>query len=158
MSKWKITDSLGFSTLINYVKQTKQVSDGNTSDISDLRDDIQGLASQTAETFQAVDTALETMDSEKQDLTNEVSATIPVTGWKEDTSVADYPKYYDLTATGITAVDSASVYIAPASIGAAVNCGICPTCETLAGKIRIRSAQVPSSAISVRYWIEKGKV
>lgn len=158
MSKWKITDALGFSALINYIKQTKKASDATASDVSGLQGDIQGLTEQVSATFGQVDEALEALDLEKQDLTNEVTASVPASGWGSDTAVADYPKYYDLTAAGITAKDSVSVIIAPASVATAVSCGICPTCETLAGKIRIRSAQVPSKAISVRYWIEKGKV
>ena len=157
MSKWKITDALGFSALISYIKQTKKTSDATASDVSGLREDIQGLAEQVSATFGQVDEVLEAMDSEKQDLTNEVSASIPASGWS-DASDEDYPKYYDLVAAGITAKDSVSVIIAPTSVKTAVSCGICPTCETFAGKIRIRSAQVPSVAISVRYWIEKGKV
>jgi len=58
----------------------------------------------------------------------------------------------------LTADDRASINLAPTSIQTAISCGICPTCETLAGKIRIRSAQVPSAVISAQYWIEKGKV
>ena len=98
------------------------------------------------------------MDSGKLDKTNAVAVSIPASGWGSDTSVAAYPKYYDLAVTGITAKDRASVYIAPTSIQTAKSCGICPTCETLAGKIRIRSAQIPSAAIAVQYWVEKGLV
>lgn len=157
MANWKIPDSLGFSALINFIKQTKKASDANASGVSGLQEDVQGLASQTTQTFEQVDEALATMDSEKQDKTSAVDVTIPVTGWGTDASVEEYTKYYDLAISDVTANDRASVHIAPASLQTAKSCGICPTCETLAGKIRIRAAQVPSVAIAAQYWIEKGK-
>lgn len=158
MTKWKLTDAPAFSALINFIKQTKTTSDANAFEVSSLREDFQELAEQTAQTFSEVDTALTNIDSEKLDKTSGISAIIPVSGWGTDTSIGDYPKYYDLSVTGVTANDRASVIISPVCIQTAVSCGICPTCETLAGIIRIRSAKVPTEAISVQYWIEKGKV
>lgn len=155
---WKIPDSFGFSALINSIKQIRRTSDAAASDVSGLQGDIQDLATQTATTFGQVDSALGELESGKLDKTNEATASIPVSNWKTDSSVAAYPKYYELTVTGVTAKDRADLIIAPASVPAAVACGLCPTCETLAGKIRVRAAQVPTTAISVRYWIEKGKV
>lgn len=158
MSRWKITDAPAFSTLINFIKQTKAASDANASDVASLQEDIQGLATQTTQMFAEVDTALSDMDNEKLDKTNEVAASIPANGWQSDTSVSDYPYYYDLAVTELTANDRASVIIAPTSVKTAVSCGICPTCESFAGKIRIRSVQVPSSTVAVCYRIEKGMV
>lgn len=158
MSKWKITDAPAFSALINFIKQTKAASDTNASEVAGLQEDIQGLAEQTTSMFTQVDTALSEMDSEKLDKTNGVAATIPASGWASDTSIGDYPNYYDLAVTGVTASDRASVIISPTSIKTAISCGLCPTCETIEGKIRIRSVEIPSAAISVQYWIEKGKV
>lgn len=158
MSKWKITDAPGFSALINFIKQTRQTSDATASDVSALQEDIQGLAEQTVQTFSQVDEALSGLDDEKLDKTNAASCSIPVSGWADDTTVADFPKYYDLAVADITATDKADILIAPNSVQTAIDCGVCPTCETLAGKIRIRAKQVPSAAISAEYWIEKGKV
>lgn len=83
------------------------------------------------------------------------SVTIPTTGWGSD-STADYPKYYDIAVTGVTASDRANVDIATASMSKAVACGLCQTCETLAGKIRVRAVSVPAAAITAQYWVEKG--
>lgn len=83
------------------------------------------------------------------------SVTIPASGWSSD-STATYPKYYDIAVTGVTDKDRASVDIAPAGMAAAVACGLCPVTETLADKIRIRAASVPSSSIAAKYWVEKG--
>ena len=58
MAKWKIPDVLGFSTLIDYIKQTKKTSDASASDVLGLQEDIQGLADRTTQTFSEVDASL----------------------------------------------------------------------------------------------------
>lgn len=88
--------------------------------------------------------------------TNAVTASIPTTGWNSD-STTTYPKYYDITVSDVTEKDRADIIIAPGSIGVAKTCVFCPTSETLAGKIRVRAQSIPTAAIAVQYWIEKGK-
>lgn len=112
--------------------------------------------SEIAQLAQVTAEAIEEVEALKLDKTQEVSATIPTSGWT--TGSGSYPCYYDLAATNVTAADEVRVYLAPDSMQAAVSCGMSSTCETLAGKIRIRAKQVPASALSVKYRIEKGKV
>ena len=92
--------------------------------------------------------------ADKSDLT---VITIPIVGWQGDQSVTDYPVYYDIADKRVTAKDRASVMIAPSSMGDAIACGMCPTCETMAGIIRIRAGSIPTTVISAEYWIEQGK-
>ncbi len=73
------------------------------------------------------------------------------------TKAATYPKYYDIAVPGVTASDRATVDLAPASAGTAEACGLCPSCETLAGKVRIRAASIPTASMTANYWIEKGE-
>ena len=103
------------------------------------------VKAEIAEVANAAADALEELEAQKPDKAQEVSATIPVTGWSADTNA--YPNYYDLTAVNPD----------PASVAVMVACGFCPTCEMLDGKIRFRALQVPASAISVRYRIQQGK-
>ncbi len=156
MSSWNIPDSFGFSALINFIKQIRKTSDVAASDVSALQDDIQGLTTQTTETFRQVDIALAEMDSSKLDRRSEIAVNIPMTGWRA--SAGAYSRYYDLPVEGITAKDRVDVMVAPTSVQTVVSCGLCPICETLEGKIRIRAVQVPKQDIAVRYWIEKGDV
>ena len=60
-------------------------------------------------------------------------------------------------ATGVTARDRAAVAIAPAGIDVAVACGLCPTNETMAGKIRVRAKSVPAAEIAAEFWLMQGK-
>lgn len=113
------------------------------------------VKAEIAEVANAAADALEELEAQKPDKAQEVSATIPVTGWSADTNA--YPNYYDLTAAGVTEHDEARVNPDPASVAVMVACGFCPTCEMLDGKIRFRALQVPASAISVRYRIQQGK-
>lgn len=100
--------------------------------------------------------ALDEMDKAKADKPGAVPVTIPKTGWAKDSN-AGYPQYYDIAAKGVTANDRAEVTITPGSLAAAKACGLCPTNETLAGKIRIRAASIPAEAITAECWIENGK-
>lgn len=83
------------------------------------------------------------------------SVTIRTTGWGSD-STAVYPKYYDIAVSGVTEKDWACVDISPAALSTAAACGLCPACETLAGKIRLRAVSVPAESMAANYWIEKG--
>lgn len=100
--------------------------------------------------------AIEEIESVKADKSKSTAFTLPTSGWKSD-STATYPYYYDISVAGVTTYDRASVSIAPASMDTAISCRICPTSQTLAGIIRIRSAAAPAKAISCEYWIEQGK-
>ena len=93
----------------------------------------------------------------KADKRNAVTVTILTNGWINDTSVAAYPYKYEISVPSITAQDFVTINIAPGSQKTAAACGLCPTNETVAGKIRIRAAKIPAASISAEYWIEKGK-
>ena len=111
-----------------------------------------------AELAQTVTEAIEEMDGAKADKGSAVSVSISTAGWTSDTSVAAYPYRYDITASGVTAADRAEVTVAPSGLASASACGLCPTCETVAGAIRIRAKATPASAIAAQYWVEKGVV
>lgn len=113
--------------------------------VSDLGEDLAQFSEVTADSVAA-----------KQDKPTAVSCTIPTTGWGKD-STAGYPNYYDIAASGVMDKDRAEISLNSAGVAAAVNCGLCPTCETLANKIRVRSMTIPSAAIAAEYWIEQGK-
>lgn len=160
-AKWKIPDPLGFAALIDSIKNATKTSDAAASGVSGLQEDIQGLASQTTNTFRQVDTALNTMDSKKLDKTGAVPFTIPTVGWHvaddEAEELSGFPVYYDLPVAGVTAKDRATISLAPSAGEAAMACGICTTSETLAGKIRIRAATLPTQSMEAEYWIHTGK-
>lgn len=67
-----------------------------------------------------------------------------------------YPYYYDLTATEVTANDKVDIVIAPKSLSVASKCGMCPTNESLSGKIRVWASQVPTASINIEYKISNG--
>lgn len=86
-----------------------------------------------------------------------IVVTIPASGWSEDTTYADYPYCYDIAVSGITAKDRVGITIAPGSLATAVVCKLCPTNNTMAGKIRIWAKAVPTAAISAEYWLDQGE-
>lgn len=118
------------------------------------RNFVTGLIGDVAGT---VADALEELDRAKANKTGSTAVKIPVSGWGTDNSIATYPKYYDIAVNGITAKDRAEITIAPGSLDEAKACGLCPTNETLEGKIRVRASSVPMTAIAMECWIEDGK-
>lgn len=123
----------------------------------------------TAAVAGAAADAIEEMGATKADKGQSMNAIIPTTGWVADEVTPDpedggeievgqdlqYPQHYDIAAQ-VTENDRADVIIETASLRDAGNCGICPTTETLAGKIRVRAQKAPDKEIRVQCWITKG--
>ena len=135
----------GLHALLSQILQIKKTADGNTSAVSDLGGDHTRLTTLVAAELDG-----------KQDKPQATACTIPAAGWEQD-GTAGYPCCCDLRAEGVTARDRAQITIAPASLEAAVQCGLCPTCETFENIIRIRSASIPKSDMAAECWIEKGR-
>jgi len=143
--KWKAFDGKSWTALLSSLARIIGMADANASAISGFGEDFAELSKLTAKDV-----------AKKQDKPAAVSCSIPTTGWAKD-ETAGYPNYYDLPVTGLTAKDRAEITLAPSSIAAAVKCGLCQTCETLTGKIRLRSVSVPTKELTAEYWIEQGK-
>lgn len=110
-----------------------------------------------AELAQTVTDAMQEMENVKADKQASVSVTIPTTGWGIDEASESYPNYCDITVAGVTAKDRVDIAIAPGSMDTAIDCGLCPTNETQAGKIRVWARTVPAGAISAEYRLSQGK-
>lgn len=103
---------------------------------------------------QATTDAIEEMDLAKADKPEYVAFTIPATGWQTDSSVPGYQKYLDVQITGLTADDRVAVEVAPESTAVARAADFTST-QALAGKLRLRAANVPTFQISAQYHIIK---
>lgn len=110
-----------------------------------------------AELAQTVTDAMQEMENVKADKQASVSITIPTTGWGIDEASDSYPNYCDIPVAGVTAKDRVDIAIAPGSMDTAIDCGLCPTNETLAGKIRVWARSVPTEAIAAEYRLNQGK-
>lgn len=110
-----------------------------------------------AELAQTVTDAMQEMENVKADKQASVSITIPTTGWGIDEASDSYPNYCDIPVEGVTAKDRADIAIAPGSMDTAIDCGLCPTNETQAGKIRVWARTVPAEAIAAEYRLSQGK-
>ena len=115
-------------------------------------DQLRSAASQssnaTAKVASAAAAALEEMHGLKADRATFVSFSIPVTGWKSDSSVPGYTKYIDIKVDGLTAADSVGVDVDPSSSAVARAANFVAT-----GILRLRAASVPTAAISAQYHI-----
>lgn len=110
-----------------------------------------------AELAQTVTDAMQEMENVKADKQASVSITIPTTGWGIDEASDSYPNYCDIPVAGVTAKGRVDIAIAPGSMDTAIDCGLCPTNETQAGKIRVWARTVPAGAISAEYRLSQGK-
>lgn len=118
-------------------------------------DQLRSAASQSSNATAKVAStaaALEEMHGLKADRATFVSFSIPVTGWKSDSSVPGYTKYIDIKVDGLTAADSVGVDVDPSSSAVARAADFTST-ESMAGVLRLRAASVPSAAISAQYHI-----
>lgn len=126
-----------------------------TTVIGQVQTALERVKSVIAQVAQAAAQDVAVLEAGKADKPSGMCVTIPATGWKSD-GTAGYPRYYDIEAVGVTAIDRVSVDLSTASQDAAAACGLCPACETLGGKIRFRAADVPAVAMTATCWIEKG--
>lgn len=148
MDTYNIPDDPTYSTSIRKLQNQDKVN-------AELV--LNPLFSQMLENTHAVKLASDRLKADLTDKVRRVSLTIPISGWGSDSSVAAYSKYYDITVDGLTAEDWVEIAIAPDSLEAAKACGLCPTSQSLAGKIRVRATSFPATAIALECWIVNGK-
>lgn len=141
----KLPLEAGFTALCNHIKAIKATAEQSGSAVAYLADAV-------ATSLGEVDAAL----GGKQDKVNAVSVTIETAEWSADT-VGPYKFCYDIPVAGLTVKDRADIALAPASVKVATSCGLCPTTETLAGKIRLRAISKPTVNIAAEYWLTGGK-
>lgn len=88
------------------------------------------------------------------------SISISTEGWTAITpanSKGDYKYYYDITNSAIDSNDLPIVSVAPQSMTISAECGLCSTCESLNGAIRLYATSIPSENMNVSCWIIKGQ-
>ena len=78
--------------------------------------------------------------------TERYKVTIPIVGWEEDGSGL-YPFHLDIPNEDISVNHTPDIAIEPDSMMTAVMCGLCPTAQTLNGKLRLFAQSVPDSPI-----------
>lgn len=101
--------------------------------------------------------AMQEMDRAKVDRLSSVPVTIKADGWVKDETWEEYPLRYDITVNDVTATDRADIILSPNSLTAAMDCGVCQTCETQAGKICIWARKAPAEALTAEYRIIQGE-
>ena len=88
------------------------------------------------------------------------SIIVSSTGWQEnstDTTVTQTAYYYDIQNLDIDQYDLPVITIAPSSMDVAASCGLCSTCESFEGFVRLYAKNAPDVNITVSLFIIKGK-
>lgn len=156
----KVLQDGGLNVLATIIKQIRTTADGNTSAVSDLGNDVQGLTERLADALQEVEDCLTELENAKADKAVYTQMTLAAANWAANTDEgmlsAGYAYAYDLAVAGVTAADSAEGIIQPGSITAAYDCGLCAISETGDGSIRYYAKAVPASDILMQVRIIQG--
>jgi len=145
MGKIDVFTPGGLHALLSRIIQIKETADGSTSAVSELGAEF------------AAFTELITGELHgKRDKARSASCVLPAAGWVLD-GASGYPYCLDVPAEGITDKDRVDVILEPSSQETALKCVLCPSCETLDGRIRFRTASIPTADLAAEYWMEKGE-
>lgn len=138
MSQIQTLGRVGLPALCNHIKSLK------------------GVVSIMAEAFQ--ETMVE-IEEAINDFPVASSFSISADGWQSVSSddLGDYKYYYDITNKSIDNNDLPIVSVAPGSMDTAGTCGLCPTCESLSGKIRLYAKSQPEKNMTISCWVIKGQ-
>lgn len=140
-TKYKLPLDVGFAALCDHIKAIKTTAESSGSAVAALAEAVSNVVEE-----------IEGYLNGKQDIHAPVAFTIPTSGWGTDTSVADFPNYYDVTVSGLAATDIIGVTTAPGSAVAARAADF-TTVQTYAGKFRLRCKNIPTKAIAAEYHI-----
>lgn len=135
----------GLQTMLSKIVQIHVMAGGNTSAITELGEELTAFAELVTGELRG-----------KRDNARCASCALPAAGWVRD-GPDGYPYRLDVLVEGITDRDRAEVLLEPSSQGTALECALCPSCETLDGRIRFWAASIPAADIAAEYWIEKGR-
>lgn len=162
-NKIKLPLKIGLPALCNHISSIKRTAEQSGSAVS-------ALAQATAESMEEIEGIL----SEKQDVVEPITVTIPTVGWSRDEQQettpdiedgveavgqpeTDYPYWYDIPVEGITDKDRADVIFGYRHIKEASSYGICPVSESGEGFVRIRSVVIPQNDLPAIISVKKGR-
>jgi len=152
----KVFNSKGLSALCSAVKQVKEASDCNTSDVSAMRQDLQELAARLTDVLSEIGECIETLDTEKAYIDVRMAFALPVEGWSVNHNRTDYRYKYILSAAGITDKTRADAVIDSKSIPIVCACEMCPTTETIENGIVFLCNDIPEDTITGQLYLTRG--
>lgn len=139
----KMLGSTGVPALCGHVKSIKITAEAAAAGVLQLSD--------------ALNQSVTEIEAALNDLPSAASITILPTDWNLDSTInSPYQYYYDIVDSTVKSTDLPIVSVAPSSLDTAADCELCPTCESLTGRIRLYSKSIPSTSIVVECWIVKG--
>lgn len=149
----KFVDFTGLKTLSAYLKQTMLMAGENSSAISGLTDDVQGISGHLTATLKEVENCLNELETAKANIAIRQEFTLAASGWVEDKATPDYPFKYVFVVEGITPADRVDAVLTTASMDTASSCKLSPTTETVNGGVIFRSCVAPGNDISGQLYI-----
>lgn len=147
------TNTTGLAAEIARAKAAEQANADDIENLADTKvEKVDGYGLSSNDYTSAEKTKLAGVEGGANKYTvKAVDLTIPATGWSTD-NVDTYSHYIDIAVSGLTADTVVMVNVAPASMAAA-RAARFANAETLAGKLRLRAASVPTADIAAQYII-----
>lgn len=152
------TASQNASAALSKAEQAKTAAD-NAASAAATATQTANAAATAAQSAQTAATAAQTAASEaKSAAPAPKSFSIAANSWTTlTTAKGDYKYSAAITATGITAADSADVRFGIDSIATCVAAEVAPAAETSANKITVYAKTKPTAAVSGVYTVQKGE-
>ena len=136
--------SYSFPALCAFVAAIKQTAD--TAEMGVLQ-----LSQSMQDSLAEIEAAL-------NDIPSAASITINTTGWvKDNKATHNYKYYYDIASKGTTPDDVPVLGISPSSMSIAATCGLCSTCESINGAVRVYAVSIPLAPITASLMVLPGK-
>lgn len=154
----KVVTYDGLATLSEFIKQVKKTSDGNSSDVTSLQNDLQELASQLAAVLTEVGDCIETLDSSKAYIAVRKDFSLATDGWVEDTDGDSdgYAYKYVFSVSGVTAEARVDAVLNSASATVAGEYGMAPVTESVENGVVFRCRTIPETALTGQLYITQG--
>lgn len=151
--KFKLVDFSGLQTLSRFIKQAMEAADSNTSAVSGLGEDLQGLVDQ-------LNTVLQEIDAVKANIAIRRAVTIQPSAWVEslDEGSVGYPYkcVLSIQGAGVDAESRVDLILDPDSAERAGICGMCPATSTVTDGVVIRCRTKPEEEFTGQLYITEG--
>ena len=139
----KVPSKVGLPALCGHIKSIRQTANAAANGVVQLSN--------------ALNQSVSEIEAALNDLPSAASITILPAEWVKDASInTGYQYYYDIVNSEVDSADLPLISIAPGSLETTAACELCPTCESMNGKIRLYSKNVPVSSIVIDCWIIRG--
>lgn len=148
--QFKLPDGKGGEDIFYFETSADMVTGGNKS----VEEILESLNQTVADNYSSLTAQITTTCTPKP---KAVALDISRGSWFLDSEeTSDYKYYSDILVDGLKSKDLAVVSFSRESYSVVLEAGVCPSAETLDGKIRLWAAEIPTAEIQAEYAVFEG--